>query len=75
MSRIQARREHILCQVGHDIAEKSSNIVSLDAPLLCMVYFQRLQSLPLERGALLSLVPDLQVMYHKERSVPERGVV
>jgi len=30
---------------------------------------------PLDKGELPSLVPSLQVMYHKERSVRERGVV
>lgn len=30
---------------------------------------------PLDKDELLSLVPDLQVMYHKERSVRERGIV
>lgn len=30
---------------------------------------------PLNKGELVTLVPDLQVMYHKERSVRERGVV
>jgi hypothetical protein len=47
MLQTQCSRELDLWQTGHEIAEKSSKIVSLAAPLVLALYIQLLGTLPL----------------------------